>query len=548
MVGDRLSRRRVLAVTTAVGIGSIAGCGSGEQGPGDGETTDPVRTGQPSTAETDSPGSAERNSAVVHVSVEGSESNPGTEANPLGSIQAGIDQAGPGETVYVHPGEYHENVRIRAGGEPTAPLTLTGPPEAVLKPKPGNEWEALGVGASHVHVTGLSFSGLHDPDAPANAESYARTHLIYLNTNPTETGYLEGLVISPHRIGHAGGALINSMRIKDAAIGGFTVTGPAGARWLFSERDGHYGEIVYLGTATDNLTERGEFEEYDHTRNVRVHHIDNSGGHPHSELVDCKEGTRNITIEYCTDAGGVQSDDSYWSQAISLNGRDCTVRWNIIRNAMGSAVGIGPWGFLSDPTHLAEPQTEKERRMGTNHAVYGNVFTGNSADAIDFLRESWAPDRESNPLPADQRALCGNLYDGYSDAALATACPSDVPTGERVGHLAGDSPWSGTPPEREAVFTRSASFQHVEFSVSAEDVASGEQIAATVTITNTAERAKELTVGIRDRGYLLTEQTVTVTAGETRDVRCSAGGIEPTELAVTLDGKKIGRIRVLDET
>jgi hypothetical protein len=554
--GD-LSRRRVLSMTAAAGIGGVAGCVTSSPG-GEQSSRDDASTPEPTeTAGTPTSGRTPNSRpGVLHVSVAGADTNPGTETEPLASIQAAIDRAGPGDTVYVHPGEYRENVRIRDGGEPGAPLTLTGPADAVLKPKRENEWEALGVGASHVRVTGLTFSGLYDPDEPENAQSYAKTHLVYLNTNATETGYLEGLVVSPHRIGYAGGALINSKRIKDSAIGGFEVIGPAGAGWLFSERDGHYGEVVYLGTAADKLVERGNFEDYDHTRNVRVHHIDNSAGHPHSELVDCKTGTRNITVEYCTDAGGVQSDDSYWSQAIALGGRDCTVRWNVVRDAMGSGVGIGPVGFKSkfendsgNGAYLTEPRTEKERRMGKGHAVYGNVFTGNSADAIDFVRESYRPGRDSNPLPEDQRALCGNLFDGYSDGAPDSACPSGLPAGDGVGHLGGESPWSGTAATKGGAFSRHAARPDLDVSVRARDVPAETTIEATVTVTNTGEGSESVTVRLRDRGYLLADETAAVPAGGTRDVRCTSGGLEaPAEVSVTLNGQKIERVRVVDAT
>ncbi|WP_121820225.1 DUF1565 domain-containing protein [Halostella salina] len=546
-MNQRVSRRQLLATAVA---GTLGGCQGASP---TGTTADTTTSGTTGTAQTptsaaDSERTDDDRSAVLHVSLDGDDANPGTEAKPLASIQTALDRAGPGETVYVHPGEYYEYVRIQDGGEPDAPLTLTGPPDAVLKPPRDNEWEALGVDASYVHITGLTFSGLYNPDEPEQAESYAPTHLIFLNSSAAEVGYIEGLVVSPHRIGHAGGALINSKRIKNSEIGGFKVIGPAGAYWLFSERDGHYGEVVYLGTAADNLARRGNFEDYDHTRNVRVHHIDNSEGHPHAELVDCKEGTRNITVEYCTDAGGVQSDDSFYSRSVSLGGRDCTVRWNVIRNAKGTAVGIGPVAFLSDPgTYLAEPQTETERQMGTGHAIYGNVFTGNRSDAVDLLRASARPGRDSNPLPSDQRAICGNLFDGYTDAAPGSSCPSGLPTSDGVGHLGGDSPWEGTPPTKEAAFSGHRTAPNLDVSVSAADVPAETEIEATITVTNTGDSAERVVFRLRHVGYKLADRTVTVPAGETEEVRFSVGGLAaPKELAITRNGQKIGRIHVVD--
>lgn len=485
--------------------------------------------------------------SVLHVAPDGDDDNPGTETAPLASIEDAVDRAGPGDTVNVQPGEYFEFVEFRTDGEPDAPITLTGPPDAVLKPPKDVDYGCIGVGASHVHITGLTISGLYDPDAPRRPESYTPNHLITLNTWAEDSDdYLEGLVVSPHRIGNAGGALINSVMIRDCEIGGFEVVGPAGAQWLFDDdQEGHYGEIVYLGTATDNRAERG-YDEYDRTRNIRVHHIDNSAGHPHSELVDIKEGAENITVEYCTDAGGVQSEDSYYSQSVQLGGKDCTIRWNVLQNAQGSGVEIGPWGFLSSPAEfLAEPRTEFERQLGTGNAIYGNVFTGNSFDAVDFIRESRRPGQDDNPLPEDQRAICGNLFDGFSDAAPDTACPADLPSGDGAGHLGGDSPWTGDAPTQQAVFSRDALATHLETTVEADSVPTNTEIEATVTLTNNGDSPDEVMVRLRVREYVLGTERVSVGAGETREVTLTSGGIpNPEEVSVTRNGQKIGYVRV----
>jgi hypothetical protein len=84
--------------------------------------------------------------------------------------------------------------------------------------------------------------------------------------------------------------------------------------------------------------------------------------------------------------------------------------------------------------------------------------------------------------------------------------------------------------------------------VRAPDVTAETAIEATVTLSNTGDQARQLTARLRDRGYLLTSKTVTVAAGEARDIQLSSGGLAaPKELAITLDGQKIGRLHVLDE-
>ena len=56
--------------------------------------------------------------ATWHVSVTGSNSNPGTAEAPFRTIQRGVDVARPGDRILVHAGTYHEMVMIAHSGQP----------------------------------------------------------------------------------------------------------------------------------------------------------------------------------------------------------------------------------------------------------------------------------------------------------------------------------------------------------------------------------------------------------------------------------------------
>lgn len=534
-----VSRRKLLA--TIGGTGTIAGCAG--RSDGDSSSSAPDDSTNESSQET----TPEQTPKTIHVSKDGAEDNSGAKDAPLASIRTAVERAQPGQTIKVQPGEYREFIEFRTDGTPDNPITLTGPPEAVLKPPKDVDYGTIGVGASHIHITGLTISGLYNPAEPERTESYTAGHLVTLNTWAEDgDDYLEGLVVSPHRIGNAGGALINSVMIKDCDIGGFEVIGPAGTEWLFDdENKGHYGEIVYLGTAQDNRAERG-YDEHDRTRNIRVHHIDNSAGHPHSELVDIKEGCGNITVEYCTDSGGVQSEDSTYSQAIQLGGHNCTIRWNIIQNAQGSGIEIGPWGFVSSPGEfLAKPQTEFERQLGKDNAIYGNVFTGNAMDAIDFLRESKVPGRETNPGPEDQRLMCDNFVDAYSDGNPEQECDSDHPSTDGVGHLGGESPWERTAPTAADILARDAQDSHLDVAVETTTATVNETMEIPVSVTNNGTDTAEVELEFRLPSYVFETRQLAVPSNETVETIFSAGATsEPKELSLLRNGQKVAAIEV----
>lgn len=528
MAEHGLSRRQLFTTAATATLGGLSGC-LGYL---------PVDKGTPN----------EDSGSTIHVKPDGSPFNSGSPDDPLGSIDRATDFADPGDTVYVHPGEYTELVDLNTGGNSDNPFILTGPPEAVLRPPEGKDQATLDINESYTHLTGLTITGLHNSDEPEDPASYhPGKHISIDGDADAPDEFLEGLVVSPHRIGGAGQALINSVQFKDSTIGGFKVIGPAGTQWIFGDSEGHNGEIVYLGTAPDNRVERG-FEEYDRTRNIRVHHIDNSEGHLHSELVDCKAGVENVTIEHCIDGGGAKSNDSYYTRSISMDGKDCTIRWNIFKDIHGDGVRIGPQNYLNDIRWVkSEPQSEYDHQLGTGHAVYDNVFVGCVHDAINFLRESEVPGRDTNPTAADQQVICGNLADGYSDVSMQSDCPTSVPTSNGVGHLAGESPWKTAPPTKTEIFNQWGQDLHLKVTVQRETVPAGTTFEISVIVTNTGEVTEEVIIGLRTGEHLLDETRVNVSPNQDQQVTFSENLPPIGELEITRNGQKIGSVYVRDE-
>ena len=66
------------------------------------------------------------------VSPTGDNANPGTLAQPLRTIQAGIVKLQPGDVLHVLPGVYRESANFVASGSPGSPITVRAEPGTVL--------------------------------------------------------------------------------------------------------------------------------------------------------------------------------------------------------------------------------------------------------------------------------------------------------------------------------------------------------------------------------------------------------------------------------
>ena len=71
---------------------------------------------------------------TYYVDTGGSNSNPGTQSQPWQTVQYGVDQLSPGDSLYVNSGSYFEQVTFNNSGTPGNPIVLTGP---------GGNWPTL---------------------------------------------------------------------------------------------------------------------------------------------------------------------------------------------------------------------------------------------------------------------------------------------------------------------------------------------------------------------------------------------------------------------
>jgi hypothetical protein len=458
--------RREYIAARAAGLAITAGCFGGSDG--DATTTETRTRSETPTATPETTEQPDRTSSeagrTIYVGPNGGVGAEGTETDPLGSIQTAVDRAQPGDTVHVLPGSYSEAVRTKRSGTPDEPITVTGPPDAVFRgsPTPSEHKFGFHIEHSHIHVRGMTFNGLHDPANQDQPESYVTSLIVARHTPSSPDHYHQNLVIKPDAVGNTLRPLIHVMHSEGVEIGEFEVIGPPGlAIGKFGDKDAHNGEIVYLGTAPAEIPQRSETSDASHdflyepdtTNDVHIHHIDNSAGHPHAELVDVKAGCHDVRIEYCTDGGNAGSyiepfRDQTVGRSITLDGRNVTVRWNRITGSEGRGIDVGNWGLTSPEQYeriAGHPYPESLRDHGRANSIYGNEITECAGLAIRYpmvdsddgeprIAEKWGPEAQSR--------VCGNTVSGDTHGRPGTECGTDVPTTETIGHLGGDSPWS----------------------------------------------------------------------------------------------------------
>lgn len=387
---------------------------------------------------TQEPSSVQMGRDVYHVTPDGRDWNPGSESAPLATIQEGLVRAQPGETVNVHPGEYEQQrVQTIRDGREDDPITITGSEDATIRVPNGAF--AFWIKNSHIELRGMTFNGLLDPDNPDDVESYSIGGLIQCMPPADQEEYLEDVVVAPAGIGNSQRAMMVFQRTKHLEIGPLRVVGLAGAEYVIGDLQSHVGEIVYLGQPP-RVIEGREHEKYnyseypwqgelDQTRHVHIHHIDNSEGHAHSQIVNTKTGTRDVLVEYCTDAGGSFNTEP-WNKCadIRFQSYDATLRWCELHDGDEHAIQIGDpnRGWLSDHEYSISAEVS-----GTAHSIYGNTIDGFGEKTLQI-----------DTTAEEQDTLCGNEITGSADGDLGQACPRDVPEGDGRGHLGGDSPWS----------------------------------------------------------------------------------------------------------
>jgi hypothetical protein len=267
---------------------------------------------------------------IYYVNPSGNDGNNGTSAGTaFKTIQKALDVAQAGDTVTLAPGTYMQDFVTKRSGSSGAPITVTGPSNAIVKG--GGNARIIEINHSYTVLSGFTVDGQYSSSA-------YRDKLIYVLGKQARTALL-GTKLLGLTIRNAGGECVRLryyVQNSEIANNVFQNCGrddfPNGS-WGGS---GKNGEGVYIGTAPEQLGDgKNPDTSPDLSNGNWVHH--NNFNTQGNECVDIKEAASANITEYNTCTG--QKDVE--SAGFDSRGNGNTFRYNEVFGNLGAGVRLG---------------------------------------------------------------------------------------------------------------------------------------------------------------------------------------------------------------
>jgi len=357
----------------------------------------------------------------LYVSPTGNDTNDGTQASPLKTIQAALEEATAGTVINLAPGEYAEEISTMTDGAPGAPIVIRGP-ETGTDPAGRNQAVLRGTGRvvsiDHSYYTLEGFTidgqpGLAGTTPPTDLRAIDAfkdsvqskikdSKLIYIGAADT-TSDLTGITINNMLLTNSGGECVRMRNnahdntISNSVIqycGLFGKDDDDGERFRY-----HNGEGIYIGTSPKS-DDQPMHENDASSRNVVTGNIIRTFG---SECFNVKENAHDNVFENNECSNNTEPAEFDGSN-IELRGHNNVIRSNVIAGSAGWNVKI---------------QSDDGFENGGN-TLENNNISGSAAASVRIGSE----DR--------QGAFCGNVVtaatlfdeDGESLGDLTAPCPS----------------------------------------------------------------------------------------------------------------------------
>lgn len=277
------------------------------------------------------------------------------------TLQHALNRVQPGDTIHLLPGDYFETVASVVAGRATAPITIMGPPDAVLHGA-GDSNIIFYLTHDYYTLVGFTLDGLYGD--PSQQEGYM-DKLLYVQGKQVRRG-VTGLRVLNMTFQNAGGECLRLRYFaqkNEIAYSTFTTCGLYDFEF---DGGGKNGEAIYIGTSSTQWADgKNPTAEPDNSKQNWVHHnvIDTQG----NECVEIKEGGNANLIEYNTCTGQLDPH----SAGIGARGNRNIIRYNRVYGNVGAGVRLG--GHEVD-----------DIQYGVQNEVYGNQLMNNVAGGVNI--------------------------------------------------------------------------------------------------------------------------------------------------------------------
>jgi hypothetical protein len=329
------------------------------------------------------PSQALNRPAFFYVSPSGSDGNRGsTPDQPFQTIQHAIDLAQPGDTVHLAAGIYLQDVISKRDGSTSAPITIKGPADAVVKG--GGQARIFEINHDYLALEGFTLDGRW---GSADTSDGFREKLLYVVGTAPNDG-VTGLKVLRMTFRNAGGECLRMRYFAQHNQVGYSRFERCGVHDFTFHAGKRNGEAIYIGTAPE---QRGNGENPtnapDQSSANWIHH--NHFNTQGNECVDIKESSSANLVEYNSCTG--QRDAK--SGGFDARGSGNIFRHNESFGNVGAGIRLGGDGAAD----------------GIDNQVYNNNFHHNQAGGIKLIRRP--------------QKLCGNTLRYNSGGDLVGAGP-----------------------------------------------------------------------------------------------------------------------------
>jgi Right handed beta helix region len=294
--------------------------------------------------------------AALYVGPRGSDTDDGTAAAPLATIQAALDRATPGTVINLAPGVYRETLATARDGAPGAPITIKGPESG--KDRAGRyravvygTGRVVSVNHSYYTFDGFTIDGQEKLAGTAYPTDLAAVtafknrvqpqvadgRLIYIGA-ADDTRDLTGITIHNMFLNGAGGECV---RLRNNAHDNAITDSVIQYCGMFGKGDDderakyHNGEGVYIGTSPNSDSQPMHADDGS-SRNLVARNTIRTFG---SECFNVKENAHDNVLEDNVCSDNTESAEFDGSN-IELRGHSNVVRNNEISDSAGVNIKI----------------------------------------------------------------------------------------------------------------------------------------------------------------------------------------------------------------